>query len=178
MPPIFHEIARDPLAGAGLLLTFCAMLVFVSPEFIRQTENYRDIHRFYDALKPRHIQTTFRGEILTTAGKTTNVALIPLFWVCHTLRHAKDHVFDNATDIASVIIMAQLCLLIGAAGQAHSFWEGVAEAVEHAPWVEVAALVMFNYVVWRMGAYWKVARGHFQEAVLAAHGGNGEVANG
>jgi hypothetical protein len=167
MPQIFHEIYSDPLAFAGVMLTVCAMLVFVFPEIIRQTEDFRDIHHYYDELKPRQIQVRFTGEILTVAGRTSNAALIALFWVCHTLRHAKDHIFDNATDLASVIIMAQLCLLLGAAGQAHDMWEWLEQGVEHVPGVEVAALGIFNYVVWRLGAYWKVARQHFQSEVLA-----------
>jgi hypothetical protein len=165
-PEIFNQIWADPLAAAGVVTTLCAMLVFAVPEFIRQTDDFREVHEYYDRLQGRQVQTSFRGELLIVAGKSTNAALVALFWTCHTIKHIKDHVFESATDVFSVWIMVQLCVIIASAGHAGDMWEALGHAATQVPWVELAALAAFNYVVWRVGSYWKVARRNFQNAIL------------
>jgi hypothetical protein len=166
IPSVFKDITADPMAVSGILLTVCALLVFAVPEIISQTENYLEIKDHHDRLKGRVVCVSFKGEVFTSSGKTTKIALIPLFWTCHTLQHIKSHIFDSATDIFSVFVMVQICLIIATAGESSDLWEALEHSVAHAPWIEVAALAVFNYVVWRTGAYWRVARDLYQSPVL------------
>jgi hypothetical protein len=150
------EFLDDRLALAGAMFLIGFFGIISGRVFNNRTKGWRAINQKYEHLRKKQISNMrFDGEIYISISKKTSVAFLAMFWSLSTLKSVKDHLYDNAMDIFMVFYIAQICgliLIIPHNDKEHG-WKEVLTG--HLPTIEIALVVVFTYVIWRMGLYWR-----------------------
>lgn len=162
----FSEFYDDKLALAGGMILI-GFLGITFGRMLNHSEEWRSIHDTCEHLRRKRITNMrFDGEISITLSKGTSVAFVSMHWVLFTLQSLKEHLYENAIDVFSVIYLAQICgliLLIPHSGDEH-IWKDVLTG--HLPAIEIAMVVVFIYVMWRTGLHWGKMISWFHPVIL------------
>jgi hypothetical protein len=160
------EFSEDKLAVAsivwiigiaGLLAGQCSML----------TPTWRSIDAKVAHLSRKQLRNfQFKGEITTTLSKKNAVAIVAMYWTLFTIKTLKDHLYENALDLFCVIFMVQVCALFFAIPHANEGHGWIVLLTEHLPWIEISAVLIFTYVIWRTGLHWERTVRWFHPAIL------------
>jgi len=148
------EFIGDSKAFAGTLFIF-GFLMLITGRLLNFTKQWRFINKAYETLVGRRISTKFNGPVLTSMSRRDNISVVSAFWSVFTLKTLKDHLFENAVDVFSVVYMAQICTLIIFMNRGAKIPEALIELSEHLPTIEIAAVGLFCYVIWRIGLHWE-----------------------
>jgi hypothetical protein len=155
----------DKLAFAGLMF-LTGILGLMLGRTLNHSEAWRDVHRKCDHLGRKRLSTSFNGEISITLAKGTAIAFVAMYWTLFTLRSLKEHLYENAIDVFSVVYLAQICALIIIIPHQESGhgWKEVLTG--HLPMIEIAMVAVFTYVMWRTGLHWEKTMGWFNPEIL------------
>lgn len=160
------EFFADRHAFAGFLF-ITGFLGLITTKLINYTPQWLTITAKCEHLKRRELANVrYTGEMTATLVRKNMISFVSMYWVLFTLKSLKDKLFENAIDVFAVVYMAQICALLIFAPAHHGDGGVITLLTEHLPKAEIAAVLLFAYVIWRMGLHWDTVLEWFHPAVI------------
>ena len=162
---LISQIIADKHALAGVLFV-SGFLGLITTKLINYTPQWQAIDAKCHHLKKKELTNVrYTGEMMATLVRKNMISYVSMYWVLFTLKSLKDKLFENAIDVFSVVYMAQICALL-IVTPSHEEGNVMALLTEHLPKSEIAAVLIFAYVIWRTGLHWDTVLEWFHPAII------------